>query len=120
MTRCILLVDDNSDIVDVYVDLMNVLGYCDVVTAKNGEDAIAKYQSHNPALVIMDVNMPKMDGVAAFRKIMDLDNSANIMFLTANPDCKELVDLQKEYQVDVLSKTNSISYLGDILKKNLG
>lgn len=79
----ILVVDDA---VFMRVTLRNILtraGHEVVGEAENGEDAVAKYRQFKPDLVIMDITMPKMDGIAAVKKIVASDPMAKIIVCTA-------------------------------------
>jgi two-component system, OmpR family, response regulator MprA len=62
----ILVVDDEPLIRDVLVDLLRDEGYA-VVTADDGLSALEVVREEAPALVLMDVMMPRMNGCAAFR-----------------------------------------------------
>ncbi len=53
------------------------------IEAVDGIDALAKYRKHMPDLVIMDINMPKKDGMCAAKEILGADPHANIIMLTA-------------------------------------
>ena len=80
----ILLVDDEPDILEIIRYNLNSEGY-KVETAENGLEAIEKAKNVKPQLIIMDVMMPKMDGIEAcekIRKIPDLSETV-ITFLTA-------------------------------------
>jgi CheY-like chemotaxis protein len=57
----ILVVDDQTDLRQLTADLLSCNGY-DVVQAGHGREAIAKLSEHSPDLVILDLNMPVMDG----------------------------------------------------------
>jgi CheY-like chemotaxis protein len=57
----ILVVDDETDLRQLTADLLSCNGY-DVVQAGHGRDAIAKLIEHSPDLVVLDLNMPVMDG----------------------------------------------------------
>ncbi len=80
----ILLVDDEPDILEIVGYNLSSEGY-QVLTAKNGVDAIAKAKKELPHLIILDVMMPEMDGIEACEKIRKLPelNNAIITFLTA-------------------------------------
>lgn len=80
----ILLVDDEPDILEIVGYNLSSEGY-QVLTAKNGIDAIAKAKKELPHLIILDVMMPEMDGIEACEKIRKLPelNNAIITFLTA-------------------------------------
>ena len=115
----ILLVDNNVDFISVYVDFMELLGFERIITANNGEDAITKFDTYRPDLVLMDVNMSKMNGITAFRVIKDLDKDADVIFLTSDTFNSELIDLKKDYEVEVISKNTLPSILKVIIQKHL-
>ncbi len=80
----ILLVDDEPDILEIVGYNLTNEGY-QVVTAKNGLEAVEKAKKEKPQLIILDVMMPEMDGIEAceaIRKIPELSASL-ITFLTA-------------------------------------
>jgi two-component system, OmpR family, alkaline phosphatase synthesis response regulator PhoP len=80
----ILLVDDEIDILEFISYNLEKEGYI-VYTAQNGIEAVKLAEIHKPNLIILDVMMPEMDGIAAceeIRKIPSLDSSV-IAFLTA-------------------------------------
>lgn len=80
----ILLVDDEEDILEFISYNLEKEGY-KVFTAKNGIEAVKSAEKNLPHLVILDVMMPEMDGIAAceeMRKIPALENTV-IAFLTA-------------------------------------
>lgn len=80
----ILLVDDEIDILEFISYNLEKEGY-KVFTAQNGADAIKLAEKKQPHLIILDVMMPEMDGIAAceeIRKIPSLSNTI-IAFLTA-------------------------------------
>ncbi|MDO1510049.1 MULTISPECIES: response regulator [unclassified Neisseria] len=57
-----------------------------VATAANGKDAVQLYDVLRPNLVTMDLTMPEMDGLACIQKIMDIDENANILVISALAD----------------------------------
>jgi twitching motility two-component system response regulator PilH len=66
--RKILIVDDSPTERYFLADLLSKRGYV-VVTAENGEEALAKVRSEKPSLVVMDVVMPGTSGFQATRAI---------------------------------------------------
>lgn len=66
----ILVVDDSADNVAVISLDLQEQGY-KVVTAANGEDAIAVATQTMPNLILMDINLPELDGLAATRRILE-------------------------------------------------
>ena len=80
----ILLVDDEPDILEIVGYNLSTEGY-QVLTAKNGVEAVAMAKKKTPHLIILDVMMPEMDGIEAceiIRSTKGLENTI-ITFLTA-------------------------------------
>lgn len=64
----ILVVDDDEMFLDIYEDLLADQGH-EVILAQNGSAALASAQEQAPDLIIMDLNMPGMTGLAVIRKL---------------------------------------------------
>ncbi len=85
--KLILLVEDNRINREFAIETLQSIG-CRVQTASNGLEAIEQYQNHEPDLILMDIQMPKMDGYESAGEIRKIDKSNNkhtpIIALTAN------------------------------------
>jgi twitching motility two-component system response regulator PilH len=68
MPRTLLIVDDNANDLSRLEKILSAAGY-QVSTAKDGSDALASVKRSKPDAVLMDVNMPGMDGFAATRAL---------------------------------------------------
>ena len=68
----ILVVDDSADNVAMISLALQTQGYR-VVTANNGEDAVTVATNTMPNLILMDINLPTLDGLGATRRILDND-----------------------------------------------
>jgi two-component system, OmpR family, response regulator VicR len=73
MAKKILMADDDPDVVDVVSILLEDEGY-QMVTAKDGAEALEKIESENPDLIILDLLMPRVDGFAVIKKLRDPEN----------------------------------------------
>lgn len=82
-TGMIMLVDDEPHIRKYISLILKTLGSPIIVEASNGEEAIETYQRENPDLVLMDVNMPKMDGLEALKKLREIDPNCVVIMLTS-------------------------------------
>ena len=123
--KCILLVEDNELNSEIAVEILNEYGFL-VDTAENGAEAVEKVKNSKPGnydLVLMDVQMPVMNGYEATKQIRALDNPAlagiTILAMTANAfdeDKKKALECGMD---GFLSKPIVIEELISILQKNL-
>lgn len=79
----ILLVDDEPHIRKFVALILKQLGNPSVIEAGNGEEAIAAYQRERPALVLLDVNMPKMGGIETLKQLKAIDSNCVVIMLTS-------------------------------------
>ena len=85
----ILIADDEASIRRILETRLSMIGY-DVVTAADGEEAVAVFNKENPDLVVLDVMMPKMDGYGVCREIRRTSD-VPIIILTALGDVSERI-----------------------------
>ena len=85
MVNCILI-DDDQDIVDLFSELLHVIGVEIIATGKNGKDAVELYNKHKPDLVLSDLQMPRYDGYYAVENIKDVDSKAKLIIITGDMD----------------------------------
>lgn len=78
----LLVVDDAPYVLKALRDTLEAHGY-EVNEAVNGEEALVKYMEVKPDVVLMDILMPKKDGVNATRSIIENDPRAKIIVVTA-------------------------------------
>jgi len=68
MSNRILVIEDNEDNRQIIRDLLTSLGY-ELIEAVDGAEGVAMAQSHRPDLILMDIQLPEMDGYEATRQI---------------------------------------------------
>lgn len=81
--RKVLVVEDAPFIREMIKDILESHDYQVVGEASNGLEAIEKYESLRPDVVLMDILMPGMDGLSAITKIKDIDANAKIIIVSA-------------------------------------
>lgn len=87
----ILLVDDEPHIRKFVSLILRQFGSPTITEAGNGEEAIAAYEQNRADLVLLDVNMPFMDGIETLTKLKEIDPDCVVIMLTslANRDTVE-------------------------------
>ncbi|HBA87499.1 MAG TPA: XRE family transcriptional regulator [Geobacter sp.] len=107
----ILIVDDEKQLRDMLSDFLSSYGYT-VIVAEDGLDALEKYKSNlsNINLVVMDVVMPRKDGISCFKEIKSLHPAAKVIFMSGyRPDHLQARDdirlIQKPFSPVEMIKT---------------
>jgi class 3 adenylate cyclase len=82
MATRLVLADDNDAFREVTAQLLTRVGY-DVVTAKDGRDALRAVGDHKPDLVVLDIMMPGLNGIDALKQIRTQDPLMGVVMMTA-------------------------------------
>ncbi len=116
-SKTVLLVDDDMDVLESTQYLLMDEGF-DVITAKNGEEAINVFRSNKPDIIFMDIKMPIMNGYDAFYKIKKLDKNAKIVLTSSYAINNEQFQKAKESALsDLLNKPFDIDSMIKMIKK---
>lgn len=111
MTSCIVA-DDDQDIVDVFCDMLGMIGVNVLATANDGDQAVSMYKKYCPDIVFTDLNMPKYDGFYAIEKINDVNPNAKIVVVTGDSnayqdlflDSPNVRVIQKPFDVPIIKQ----------------
>jgi DNA-binding NarL/FixJ family response regulator len=87
-----------------------------VAEADNGEDAVAKAESLAPDVVLMDVRMPRLNGIEAARRIHDLSPSTRILMLTVSDEEDDLYEAIKAGANGYLLKEISVEEVAEAIR----
>jgi len=90
MKRKVLLVEDEISLAGLICENLEVEGY-EVTTVHNGEDGLKVYHYKKPDIIILDVMMPKVNGLTVAKTIRTLDSITPIIFLTAKIQVKDVI-----------------------------
>lgn len=115
----ILLVDDAAFMRMRCAKLLTENGY-EVNEAENGQEAISKYQSYQPDLVLMDITMPVMDGITATREIKTLDPNAKVVMVSALGQQTMVIEAIKAGAKDFVVKPFEPDKILSTVKKFVG
>jgi CheY-like chemotaxis protein len=118
----ILLVDDDPLIIRMYQNRLNIDGY-HVVTASNGEEALVQVRRTPPQLILMDMMMPKMNGIETlkeFKKDPATMNIPVIILTNLDDDPENIAKIKTMGAVNYLTKSNvSLTELSETIAQIL-
>jgi two-component system, chemotaxis family, chemotaxis protein CheY len=81
----VLVADDDAILKMMLKSILESSGEYQVVAqAVNGEEAVARYAQMKPHLVLLDINMPKMDGLQALEEIRKINPAAKVMMVSGD------------------------------------
>lgn len=106
----VMLVDDEERFLQTTQKLLSKKGY-EVLTATGGIEALKKLDSHHIHVVILDVKMPGMDGIAALKEIKRRQPVVEVIMLTGHATVESAVDGLKSGATDYLMKPTDIDEL---------
>ena len=116
----ILLVDDAAFMRKVIKDTLSKAGYTDLHEAVDGADAVEKFNSLKPDLVLMDITMPNMDGLEALKAIKGKDPNAVVVMCSAMGQESMVVDAIKSGAKDFIVKPFNQERIVETVKTILG
>ncbi len=115
----ILVVDDNQDLLETFAMILKRRGYR-VQTAGDGVSAINKFKEQNFDVTLMDIVMPKMNGVDAFKKIKEIQPEAPIILMTAYSDDELIQNAKNEGARQIIHKPIHIDQLIELINETAG
>lgn len=118
----VLVVDDQAEIVELLEESFRLRGY-EVISAKDGQEALAKVYQERPDLILLDIMMPMFDGYEICRALKNDETTKHIpiIFLTANgkqSDIERGFELKADgYVVKPFEPLELTEFAARILKK---
>lgn len=100
----VLVVDDETIIRNLVSRVLKSVGFDVVGEAPDGLRGVQMYQEVNPDIVVMDVSMPKMNGLSALKQIMKLDKTAKVVMLTSETEKGLVTEILKAGAAEYIVK----------------
>ncbi|MBU7014359.1 MAG: response regulator [Theionarchaea archaeon] len=113
----VLIVDDRKEMLDVMEEVLKMRGDEVVARASTGEQAVELYDKTKPDLVLMDILLPDISGAEASRRIIEKDEKARILAISAFNKDKLEEDCLKAGCKAFLAKPFSVQQLYDAMEK---
>jgi len=117
--RKILVVDDEPKVVELIKVYLEKDGY-DVLVSGNGRDAVEKTRSFKPDLLVLDLNLPELDGIEVFRSIRAFSDVPVIMVTARDDEVDKVVGLQlgaDDYVTKPFSPRELAARVGAVLRR---
>ena len=102
-SKCVLLVDDEKDFRDIFGTKLRGAGF-EIVEAANGKEALDALKTTKPDLIVMDCQMPEMNGIEAFLRIKEDPSLShyNVLFMTNHTEPQaEMADIDKKFAKEI-------------------
>jgi two-component system alkaline phosphatase synthesis response regulator PhoP len=99
-----IIVAEDEDHIAIGIELNLKLKGHEVIRARDGEEAISAFKAHKCQMMVLDIMMPKMDGLSVLKKIRETDRKFPILILTAKDQVSDKVYAFKHGVDDYLSK----------------
>jgi two-component system chemotaxis response regulator CheY len=91
----ILIVDDSTYIRTIMTTLLRKEGFTNIYFAVDGVAAIEKFKEVNPSLVVLDIMLPKKNGMEVLKEIMVLNPRAKVVMISSLATSEYISDAQK-------------------------
>ena len=116
----VMVVDDDPNAIDIVRTYLESRGYV-VFTARDGQEALSKLEEVRPALVLLDVMMPGMDGWEVARVIKNHPSfgRTRVVMLTARSDFADKHEGLRAGADDYIVKPIQLKELGERVERNL-
>ncbi|MFC1869628.1 response regulator [Thermodesulfobacteriota bacterium] len=116
----VLVVDDEKTLSGLIMEALTIMGDYTVERASDGREALEKYKTFSPDIVVMDVEMPIMDGYESSSRIKSFDPAARILMLTGNPgDSRARRTIEEGIALTLLPKPVRLMDLNQTIRENL-
>jgi diguanylate cyclase (GGDEF)-like protein len=114
----VLVVDDAPDTLEIIQTLLRYEGY-DVITALTGEEGVKQAEEEKPEVILMDINLPGIDGNEALKRIRQINPQQCVVMLTAFATVDNAIQALKEGASDFLKKPFENEHLIHIVNQTL-
>lgn len=91
----ILLVDDSKTMRSIQKSVLGQLGYTEIEEACDGQDALSKVGAFQPDLMLVDWNMPNMDGITFVKHIRQTNKTTPIIMVTTESEKTRVIEAIK-------------------------
>tara|TARA_B100000609_G_C16981586_1_gene314136 strand:- start:20 stop:391 length:372 start_codon:yes stop_codon:yes gene_type:complete len=95
MIMKVMLVDDSKTMRNIQKQVLAQLQITDIIEAVNGQDALSRVGAENPDLILLDWNMPNMDGLSFLKAFRQNDMSTPVIMVTTEAERRRVIEAIK-------------------------
>lgn len=114
----LLYVEDDIEALDDVVYLLKRY-FSKIYTAVDGKEALESFEKNRPDIVLLDINIPKINGLQVATKIKELDENTPILFLSAHSETDKLLKAIDLRAISYIIKPFNIEELNEAILKSL-
>ena len=114
-----ILIDDNIEIIKILKPYIEKEGFS-IITALNGKDALDKFKTYDPQLILLDIMMPILDGTEVCKLIRQESNTPIIMITAKSEDADKILSLDNgadDYIVKPFSPGEVVARIKAVLRR---
>ncbi len=115
----ILLVDDSRTIRNIQKNVLKQLGHTDIEEAEDGVQALAAFNQQVPDLILIDWNMPNMDGITLIRKIREVNKEVPLIMCTTEAEKTRVLEAVKAGVNNYIVKPFTVESLGEKITQTM-
>lgn len=116
MSEKILLVDDEKEFVETLAERMRTRDM-EVTTSTSAQDALEKVDAESYDAIVLDLQMPEMDGIETLKRMKAKNPDLQIILLTGQATVKKGIEAMKLGALDLLEKPSDIDTLTEKIKR---
>ncbi|MGB2985787.1 MAG: response regulator [Phycisphaerae bacterium] len=115
----ILLVDDSRTIRNIQKNVLKQLNHTDVAEAADGVEALEMFSEQVPDLMLVDWNMPNMDGITLVRKIREINKTVPLIMCTTEAEKARVLEAVKAGVNNYIVKPFTVESLGEKIEQTM-
>ena len=113
----IMLVDDSRAIRSIQKRILAELGYTDIQEAADGVEALSAFKESPPDLMLVDWNMPNMDGLSLVKAIREIDKGIPLIMCTSEAESARVIEAVQAGVNSYVTKPFTAETLGEKINK---
>jgi two-component system response regulator MprA len=112
----LLLIEDDEHVAEVLADAFAADGH-ETTVRHSGEDGLAYLATERPDAVVLDIRLPRLDGVAVLRQIRSTDSSLPVIIMTGLATAGELAEVRRLGVTEIIEKPEVLKHFSAALAR---